>query len=343
LMGDSAGAPARRPALEAHDLYLRGVFFRNKLTNDGLTKAVEYFDRAVQADSGYALAYAGKATAIGPLVWYNFLPRDQGMPAMREAAARALALDETLGEAHVARGMLHFYFEWDWPATEREFKRAVELSPNDPHAHHMYANYLVAMGRVDEAIAQRKRALELDPLSVRTGILLGRDYFIGGQYDRAIEQYRRAVEIDPTSPLALGLGQEGSFGVGEVYEQQGKDAEAVKEYLRTAKLEGMRAGELDQLRQAFAESGIEGYWRARLALELQRPTPPEPLRLASLMARIGDVEQAAAWIDRAYRDRSMALPFLGVLPVYQRVRSHPKVAAVLRDMRLPAAGPATGG
>jgi TolB-like protein len=308
-----AGRPAARPTptVEAHDLYLRGVFVRNQLTNEGLSKA------------------------IAPLVWYGYLPRAQGLPAMRAAARRALELDGTLGEAHVAQGMLQFYFEWDWPAAEREFKRAIALNPNDQHAHHMYANYLVAMGRLDEAIAERTRALELDPLSIRTGMLLGRDYFVAGQYDRAVEQYHRTTEMDSTSPLALGVGQEGSFGLGDVYERQGRDADAVAEYLKAARLEGIPADEIEQLRQAFAASGLQGYWRRRLELEVRASAPaPEPLRIASMWARIGDAEQTAVWLERAYQERSMALPFLGVLPVYERVRSHPKVVSILEEMKL---------
>jgi TolB-like protein len=332
------GRPAQRtPTVEAHDLYLRGVFVRNKLTNEGLSKAVDYFDRAIQLDSGYALAHAGKATAIAPLVWYGHLPRAQGWPAMRAAARRALELDETLGEAHVAQGMLEFYFEWNWPAAEREFKKAIALNPNDQHAHHMYANYLVAMGRFQEAIAERARALELDPLSIRTGMLLGRDYFVAGRYDQSVEQYHRTTEIDSTSPLALGVGQEGSFGLGDVYERQGRDTDAAAEYLRTARLEGIPAHEIEQLRQSFAASGLQGYWRRRLDLEL-RESAPAPLRIASLWARIGNVERTAEWLERAYEERSMALPFLGVLPVYDRVRSHPKVVSILREMKLKSAG-----
>jgi serine/threonine-protein kinase len=338
LMGGSGRRPARRtPSLEAHDLYLRGAFVRNQLTNDGLTKAVDYFDRAVQLDSGYALAYAGKATAIGPLVWYGFLPRAQGLPAMRAAARRALELDPSLGEAHVAQAMLEFYFEWNWPAAEREFQRAIALNPSDQHAHHIYANYLLAMGRFDEAIAERQRALELDPLSIRTGILLGRDYYVAGQYDRAVAQYRRMIEIDSTSPLALGIGQEGSFGLGDVYQRLGRDAEALEEYQKVARRGGTPAEEIEQLRQAFAAGGLPGYWRRRVELELGPAGPaPDALRIASLWARVGDAERTAEWVERAYQERSVALPFLGVLPVYQDVRGHPRIAAILERMKLPA-------
>jgi tetratricopeptide (TPR) repeat protein len=335
LAAGPVGAPRRVPPVEAHDLYLRGVFVRNQLTAEGLGKAVDYFDRAIQLDSSYALAWAGKATAIAPLVWYGHLPRAQGLPAMRSAARRALELDPSLGEAHVAQGMIEFYFEWNWPAAEREFQRAVALNPSDQHAHHMYANYLIAMGRVEEGLAERRRALELDPLSIRSGILLGRDYFVAGRYQQAVEQYRRMSEIDSTSPLALGIGQEGSFGLGDAYERQGRDAEAMAEHLKVARLEGIAPADLERLQGAFREGGLRGYWRRRLELELNdSAAPPEPLRVASLWARVGDAPQAATWVERAYEERSMALPFLGVLPAYDSVRSHPRIGSILERMRL---------
>ncbi|HEU4828723.1 MAG TPA: BTAD domain-containing putative transcriptional regulator, partial [Gemmatimonadales bacterium] len=328
--------PARRtPTLEAHDLYLRGVFVRNKLTSDGLSRAVQLFDRAIQLDSNYALAYAGKVTALGPLVWYRHLPYEQGMPAMRAAARKALELDETLGEAHVAQGMIHFYFDRDWEAAEREYRRAIALNPSDQHAHHMYANYLVAMGRLEEGVAARRRALQLDPLSHRSGMLLGRDLSIAGRHEEAIVQYRRALEIDSTSPLALGTGQEGSFGLADVYARQGKREEAFGEYLRMARLEGIPAAELERFREGYAESGLEGFWRRRLDYELREAGgKAEALRIASLLARIGDAEQTARWIERAYDEHAMALPFLAVMPVYDSVRAHPRFRAVLERMRL---------
>jgi tetratricopeptide (TPR) repeat protein len=198
----------------------------------------------------------------------------------------------------------------------------------------MFANYLLAMGRFDEAIAERRRALELDPLSIRSGMLLGRDYFTAGRYDRAIAQYRRMAEMDSTSPLALGLGQDGSFGLGDVYERLGRPDDAVAEYLKLARLEGVPAVERERLARAYAEGGLPGYWRRRIDLELGATAAPDPLRMASLWARAGEAERTADWLERAHRARSMALVFLQVQPHYDRVRSHPRIVAVARRMNL---------
>jgi TolB-like protein/Tfp pilus assembly protein PilF len=336
-LGGARVEARRTPSLEAHDLYLRGVYVRNQLTQEGLTRAVDFFDRAIQLDSSYALAYAGKATALGPMIWYGYLPREQGLPDMREAASRSLALDSTLGEAHAAQALIEFYFDWNWPAAEREFRRAIELNPSDPHAHHMFANYLTAMGRFEEGIAERQRALELDPLSIRSGTLLGRDYFTAGQYARAVQQLRLMAEMDSTSPLALGVGQEGSFGLGDVYERLGRHDEAVAEYLKIARLEGIPVEARERLEQAYAEGGLSAFWRERLNVELSAMGPRHPLRIASLWARIGDPERTADWLEQAWRERSMALVFLNVLPLYDEVRSHPRIAELIRRMRLETA------
>jgi tetratricopeptide (TPR) repeat protein len=166
-------------------------------------------------------------------------------------------------------------------------------------------------------------------------MLLGRDYFVAGRYEEAIEQYRRAIEIDSTSPLALGVGQEGSFGLGDVYARQGRSEEAITEYLRTARLEGIPAEARERFREGYAASGLTGYWRRRLEYELREAgAGAEPLRIASLLARVGNGEQAATWLERSHEERAMALPFLAVLPIFDSVRSHPRFRAILERMKL---------
>ena len=149
------------------------------------------------------------------------------------------------------------------------------------------------------------------------------------------------MEIDSTSPLALGTGQEGSFGLADAYAWQGRHDEAFAEYVRLARLEGIPEEELGRFREGYTESGLEGYWRRRLDYELREAGgKAEALRIASLLARVGDAEQAARWIERAYDEHAMALPFLGVLPVYDSVRGHPGFRAVLERMRLTGVAPA---
>jgi len=333
---DRAGGAAARPANpEAHDLYLRGTFLGNRLTRDAIAKAIAYFDQAIALDSGYALAYAGKASAMGPLFYFRLAPYEPGLEEMRSAARRALELDDQLGEAHVALGIIHFFYEWDWPAAEREFRRATELNPGDPHAFHMLANYLRAMGRVDDAIAARRRALELDPLNARTAITLGKDYVVAGQYDRAAEQYRHGIDIDSMNPLVLGLGPALPAGLGEVYERQGRYDAAVEEYVRVAARRGARPDELSALRRAHAAGGINAFWRRWLLFEERSSSgAPRALLVAAIHARVGDTTRAVEWLERAFRERDPGLVYLAANPEWEAVRAQPRVAALIERMKV---------
>jgi serine/threonine-protein kinase len=334
--GASPGA-VRTTSLEAYDLYLRGTFFRNRLTREALTKAIEYFDRAIALDSGYALAWAGKASALGPLLYFGHLSREEGLPPMRAAARRALELDPGLGEAHAAAGIVSFFYDWDWPAAERALRRATELSPGDPHGFHHLANYLRAMRRFDEAIAARSRALELDPLNARTAITLAGDYVAAGRYDLAIEQYRHALDLDPENPLLLGLGPHVPAGLGAVHEWQGRYAAAVEEYVKVAARRGAPPGELVELRRAYAAGGMRGFWRRWLAFEERYSSGAlNTLRVAAIWARIGDADRAAEWLERAYRERNPGLVHFDAVPDFDGVRTHPRVAAMVARMGLGA-------
>jgi tetratricopeptide (TPR) repeat protein len=335
-----ADAPTRAAARvadrEAYDLYLRGNWFRNRLSKDALFKAIEHFDRAIALDSTWAPAYAGKASAMGPLFYFRHVPREPGLTEMRAAARRALALDERLGEAHVAMGIVHFFYDWDWPAAGNEFRRATTLNPGDAHAWHHLANWMRAMGRYDEAIAARRRSLELDPLNARTAISLGRDYTSAGRLDLAADAYRRGVDIDSMSPLFLGTGPNLPVGLGEVYEQQGRHAEAVAEYLRVAARRRATPDELAAMRQAFADGGMRGFWRRWLAFEERtHGGAPRALVVARTYQRIGDDASAIAWLERAYAERDPGLVYLRADHEWRALRADPRVAAIIARMGLP--------
>ena len=326
---------ARTANPEAYDLYLRGTWFRNRLTREAIAKAIEYYDRAIALDSGFALAYAGKASSMGPLFYFRLAPQEPGLTEMRAAARRAIELDDGLGEAHVAMGIPHFFYDWNWPAAEREFRRATELNPGDSHAWHMLANYLRAMRRFDEAIAAREHSLELDPLNARTAISLGRDYVAAGQYDRAAEVYRRGVDIDSMIPLVLGLGPNLPAGPGEVHERQGRYDAALEEYLQVAARRGASPSELSALRQAYAAGGIRAFWRRWLLFEERAASgAPRALRVAHIWAKIGDAPRTIEWLERAFRERDPGLVYLAADPAWEHVHKHPKFVAQLERMKL---------
>jgi tetratricopeptide (TPR) repeat protein len=272
---------------------------------------------------------------MGPLFYYRHLPTEPGLSEMRAAARRALELDERLGEAHVAMGIIHFLYEWDWPAAAREFKRSTELNPGDPHAFHMLANYYRAMRRLDEAIAARRRALELDPLNARIAISLAGDYMNARQLENAAEQYARAMDIDSLNPLLLGLGPNLPAGPAEVYERQGRHAEAVEEYARVAARRGAPPGEMAEMREAFASGGMPGFWRRWLAFEERAASgEPRPMRVAAIYARSGDIPQALAWLERAYREHDPGLVFIAGDPDWDALRAEPRFIAIMERMGL---------
>jgi TolB-like protein/DNA-binding SARP family transcriptional activator len=321
---------------EVHDLYLRAAHARNKLTREEMLKAVDYFDRAIRLDSSYAPAYAGKATTLGPMIWYGHMPRAQGVAMLRAAAARAVALDPSLPEAHVARGMLAFFFDWNWSEGEEAFRRAIELNPNEAIAHHFLANLLRSTRRFDEAIAERMRSIELDPLSVRTTMQLGTDYFLAGRTALAAAQFRRAAELEPRSPALLGQGPTVSLGLGHVYEHDGQFDAALTEYLKLDSLNDVAPAELVALRQVFAKSGMRGYWRRR-GETLERSEPPADLiHLAWVWSRVGETGKVVQLLERAYRARNPGMVFLGVHPDFAAARKDPRVQGLLARMGLQA-------
>lgn len=193
------------------------------------------------------------------------------------------------------------------------------------------------MGRHEEAVAARERAAELDPLNARTRFSLGRAYARAGDPERAIAEYRRAQQLDPVNPLALGLGPMLPYGVAEVLLWQGRHAAAVEEYVKIAMLRDATRSELDAMRSAFAASGMPGFWRKWLEMDLrQSGSTPDPLRIATLWALIGDTAQAFPWLERAYDERNPGLVYLRSQPALESLRSHPRVARILSGMNFPA-------
>jgi tetratricopeptide (TPR) repeat protein len=314
------------------------LYLRNSLRADGLRQATEYFDRAIALEPGFALAYAAKASIIAPQIFFGYIPREEGVREQRELTDRALELDPVLGEAHVALGILRLFFEWDWEGAEQALRRAVELNPSDAHAYHHLGNYLSAMGRFREAVRPRERAAALDPLNARTRYSLGRTYALAGDHDRAIAEYRRAQQLDPLHPLALGRGPQLPFGVAEVLLWQGRHAEAVEEYVKIATLRDATPSELDAMRRGFAASGMPGFWREWLDMDLrQSEGTPDPLRIALLWAMIGDTAQTVHWLERAYDKRNPGLTYLWrYSATIEKLGSHPRVARILREMKFPA-------
>src|SRR2546422_41473 len=236
--------------LEAHDLYLKGRFAWNQRTTAGMQEAVRYLEQAVARDSGFALAWAALADAYVLVIPYAGAPRDVDWPKARAAAARALALDSTVGEAHTALAYGTMIYDWDWAAAESSFRRAITLDPTYPTGHQWYGDFLWSQDRLDEALEQMQQAQRLDPLSLVIAAELGQTSYLMHRFDKAEEQLRTSIALDPNSPHSLYI-------MGLVYTQQHRYPEAIQALRRALDLGGFQedlAGGLERAPQGLNRS-----------------------------------------------------------------------------------------
>lgn len=314
--------------LEAYGLYLKGRNAWNKRTGDELLQAIDYFNQAIQIDPNYGAAYAGLADCYNMLVVYGRLEPKEGFPKAKEAAAKALEIDESSAEAHSSMAFIKFRWDWDRSATEREFQTAIRLKPAYASAHQWYSSYLVAVERFDEAIAEAKRTEELEPLSFVASSHLGWIYYLSGRNDEAIEQCKKILVMDPSSFPARRY-------LGLAYEAKGMYAEAIAEFQTGVKLSGSPLM-LALLGHAYAASGKRAEAQQVLAdlQQLQGQRYVSPYTVAAIYAGLGDKDQALKWLETAVEGRDIWLMNLKVDPVFARLRSERKFADILARIRL---------
>jgi TolB-like protein/Tfp pilus assembly protein PilF len=322
-------ASARSVNPEAYQLYLKGRYYAGRGTKEGLEKGVQYFNQAIAADPSYALAYDGLADDYWIADEWTLSPRD-AMPKAKEAAKRALDLDDTLAEAHGSLAMVNAFYEWDWAAAEREFKRAIELKPNYGLAHEYYGWYLVSIGRANEGITQSERSVELDPVSPEANSVLGYVFWVAHRYGEAIEQMRKTTDLDPNYWFAYEV-------LGLAYERQGQFPEAIAELQKAVRLAGTIAEPTAGLARVYAVSGNRAEAQKLLdrLQERSKETYVSPYLIAMICARLGERDQALAWLERAYQARSLFMTQLKLDPSFDSLRSDPRFQSLLRRMNFP--------
>jgi TolB-like protein/Tfp pilus assembly protein PilF/tRNA A-37 threonylcarbamoyl transferase component Bud32 len=317
-------------SFEAYEAYLRGRYFWNQRSAEGLRKAIEHFQLAVQLDPGYADAYAGIAGAYGPLGYYGHVPPNEALAGMRAAVARAQAIDDDLAEAHAARALLLAFHEWRLADAEPAFRRALALDPSDATSHSWYAQYLSAIGRRDEALAESRRSIELDPLSLWMRAGFGNRLYWARRFDEAIDQCRKTLELDPAYSRARTC-------VALAYAQRGAHEQAVRELERDRSGSTHTPSALADLGYIYARAG-RSKDAHRVITELTNRSAREyvtPYALALVHAGLGENGRALEWLERAGEERSPRLVFLSVEPAFDGLREDPRFAAIRRKLGLP--------
>lgn len=324
---------ASRHSAEAHEAYLKGRYWWNQRTEQGLYKSIEFYDEALSKDSRYALAYAGLADSyalLGSRRLGRILPSEAMMKA-QGAAKKALALDNTLAEAHLSLALVKFQFEWDWAAAEEEFRRAIDLNPNSATSHYRYAMYLATMSRMREALAEMHRARELDPLSPIILTAQGRLFHFQRRYDDAIAWHRKALTIDPNFV-------EARFNLGMVYEQKLMFREAISEFSKVKRLAGARASFWSaELGHAYGLAGMKKRTHNILSRLLELTSPvglASPFDIAWVYLGLGEKDAAFKWMDKAFAERCSPLVYQNVEPAFDPLRPDPRFQNLLHRMGL---------
>ena len=319
----------RRPTQnrEAYHLLIKGRYYANQWSPEGLSKGLQYARQAIDADPAYAEAYALLAYVY---IMLGFLGPTDAFPKAKAAALRALEIDESLARAHFSLGVVHLLYDWDWTRAQAEIQRGLNLAPNDPRGHFAYGEWLKVMGRLDEAIQELERALDLDPLSSPIGTNLAGAYYFVRKYDRALEQIRKTVELDP------------SFGAAQTFlavvlARTGRYEEAIAEARKCLSVSGSELGGTSTLGLVYAIAGRTGEAR-KIVHEVE--SLPHARKLTSslpyIYGALGDRDEAIKWLEEAYQARISTLLFNYQGPELDSLRGDPRFVDLLRRIGLPA-------
>ncbi len=316
--------------VEAYQLYLRGRYHYYKLTQPEIRKSIDFYQKAIQIDPNYALAYAGMADAYRtlPLAGRNVASKE-ALPQAKAVAERALEIDFNLAEAHIVLGWVGFLYDWDWKASEAEFKRAIELAPNNSEAHRGYAHLLSNTGRHDEAVAEGRRAREFDPLNLITNALEGQFLYYAGRYEEAIDRLQKTLELDPNFWIAHGV-------LGRVYILQKRYAEAIAELNKARELSSGSTEPIAHLGYALAKSGNREQAQATLAelksLAAENYVPA--YNFAIIYNGLGEKEEALNYLERSFQEREVQISFVKIDTRWDEFRAAPRFIEIIKRMNL---------
>ncbi|HUR98500.1 MAG TPA: tetratricopeptide repeat protein [Pyrinomonadaceae bacterium] len=315
---------------EAYQLYLKGRYFWGKFSPADHQKAAEYFNQAILRDPGYALAYAGLADTYGASSTNGWIPPNEGYPKAKVAVGKALELDESLAEAHATSGALLMFYDLDWAASEREYKRALQLNPNYENTYEVYSYMLSATGRFDEAIGIAKQGVGVEPLAVALSDDLGTALYLARRYDESLNQFQRSAEIEPN--------HNGTYiGLGMNYEQRGMHTEAIAMFQKAIDLSERTTEILGLLGHAYAAAGKHSD-ALKILDELKEISTHRYVSaydLAVLYIGLGDKDHAIEQLNHAYEDRAGWIINLKVEPLFDPLRSDPRFEGLVKKAGFP--------
>ncbi len=312
---------------QAYQLYMKGRFHLLKGMKLGIETAISYFQQAIEVDPNYALAYAGLADAYRGFSLGGEMPSDEFMPKARAAAKRAIEIDDTLAEAHANLGHVMFWYDWDWNAAEKEYKRALELDPNSPDALQFYAHLLTATGRHAEALAKIKLARELDPVNLRVNAIEGMLLMYAGQTDEAIARLQKTLEMDPNFRMANMMS-------ARVYIEKGMFSEAIAATRKTRELSTVNSAPIAFGAYALAKSGKITEARAALdeMLRFSKTRWVPPYNFALVHNALGEQDKALDYLEKSFAEKDVRMVFLKVEPTWNNLRSEPRFKDLIKRM-----------
>ncbi len=318
----------------AYEAYLKGRYFWNKRTPAAFKTSVDYFSQAVDKDPRFALAYAGLADAYGLSTEYHAAPATETYDRAKSAVLKALEIDPDLPEARISLAYIHQFYEWNLAAAERQYRRVLAVNPSYSTGHQWYAEYLSAMGRHEEALAEIRKALAVDPLSLIVNSVEANILYMAGEYDRALAKAREVVAMDPNFPEVYEY-------LKRSYDQKGQYREAIAARQTRRRILGLDSRETAALAEAATATIPRIYWQKRLQQELEESQTEgvQPFEFAELYAQAGETERALGWLERACDEHDFMMMYASVAPNLAPLRNEPRYRSVVgRGCGVPPAG-----
>lgn len=307
--------------LDALKLYWQGRFYWNRRTPEWIRKGIECFQEAIKLDPNFAQAYAGLADSYA--IAASGIPLDERLIKAKTAAQKALELNENLAEAHTSLAMVLYKFDWDWQNSEIHFRRAIELNPSYPTAHHWYGENLGIAGRFDEALNELKQAESLDPFSLAVKIDTAATLYRAGRYDEALDKAKKVLEIDSDYIQAYRI-------IRHIYIKQNIPDEVINTDLQIERLLKTPPPTIAELQNIYQSKGWKSYWQKRLELLPKAPQPLYIIELAEIYVLLGENEKAIAVLEKQLQTRELTAAFIKIEPIFEPLKSNPKFESLIK-------------